>query len=96
MESKLIDFFAFLSFLANSQFWESSVRTIGNFPGFLSALASNNAFIIKLVMMWTSRTLVGTLKISLDRLTFFVFTKKEFSTVLSCYATIFVCIAVCT
>ena len=30
-------------------------------------------------MMWTSRTLVGTLKISLDRLTFFAFTKKEFS-----------------
>ena len=65
LESKLIDFFAFLSFLANSQFWESSVRTIGNFPGFLSALASNNAFTIKLVKMWTSRTLVGTLAGSL-------------------------------
>ena len=41
------------------------------FPHFLSALASNNAFIIKLVKMWPGGTLdvvVGTLKISLDRL----------------------------
>jgi len=36
------------------------------------ALASNNAFIIKLVKMWpggTPHVVVGTLKISLDRLT---------------------------
>ena len=48
-----------------------TVRKIGDFPHFLSALASNNQFIIKLVKMWPGGTLhvvVGTLKISLDRL----------------------------
>ena len=29
-----------------------TVRILGDFPSFLSALASNNAFIIKLVKMW--------------------------------------------
>ena len=44
---------------------------LGIFPHFLSALASNIQFIIKLVKMWPGGTLhvvVGTLKISLDRL----------------------------
>ena len=48
-----------------------TVRKIGDFPHFLSALASNNAFIIKLVKMWPGGTLhvvVRTLKISLNRL----------------------------
>ena len=47
------------------------VHKIGDFPHFLSALASNNQFIIKLVKMWpggTPHVVVGTLKISLDRL----------------------------
>ena len=54
---------------------------IGDFPRFLSALASNNLFIIKLVKMWPGGTLhvvVGTLKMSLDRLKH----KKEFCRVL--------------
>ena len=41
------------------------------FPSFLSALASNNQLIIKLVKMWSGGTphvVVGTLKISSDRL----------------------------
>ena len=41
------------------------------FPHFLSALASNNQFIVKLAKMWPGRTLHvvdGTLKISSDRL----------------------------
>ena len=33
------------------------LRKIGDFPHFLSALASNNAFIIKLVKMWPGGTL---------------------------------------
>ena len=48
-----------------------TVHKIGDFPHFLSALASNNQFIIKLVKMWPGGTLhvvVGTLKISLDQL----------------------------
>ena len=48
-----------------------TVRKIGDFPHFLSALTSNNQFIIKLVKMWpggTPHVVVGTLKISLDRL----------------------------
>ena len=48
-----------------------TVRKIGDFPHFLSALASNNQFIIKLVKMWpggTPHVVVGTLKISFDRL----------------------------
>ena len=48
-----------------------TVRKTGDFPHFLSALASNNAFIIKLVKMWPGGTplvVIGTLKISLDQL----------------------------
>ena len=48
-----------------------TVRILGDFPHFLSALPSNNQFIIKLVKMWlggTPHVVVGTLKISLDRL----------------------------
>ena len=48
-----------------------TVRKIGDFPHYLSALASNNQFIITLVKMWPGRTLhvvVRTLKITLDRL----------------------------
>ena len=55
--------------LAKSPFEPFTVRKIGDFPRFLSALASNNLFIIKLVKMWPGGTLhvvVGTLKISLD------------------------------
>ena len=61
---------------------------IGDFPHFLSALASNNQFIIKLVKMWPGGILhvvVGTLKISLDRLKIKKKEKKhkkEFSRVL--------------
>ena len=46
-----------------------TVRKIGEFHSCLSALTSNNQFIIKLVKMWPGRTphvVVGTLKISLD------------------------------
>ena len=70
LESKLINFFVFL---ANSLFWKSSTFTvpeIGDFPSFLSALESNDAFIIK---MWPGRipdVVVGTLKVSLDQLFF--------------------------
>ena len=42
-----------------------TARKIGDFPHFLSALASNNQFIIKLVKMWpggTPHVVVGTLK----------------------------------
>ena len=59
-----------LNLLANSQFWKSSTFTvciIGDIPSFLSTLASNNAFIIKIVKMWPSGTpdvVVGTLQIS--------------------------------
>ena len=63
-----------LNLLADSQFWESSIvhcPYTWNLPSFLSALASNNAFIFKLVKMWLGGALmhvvVGTLKISLDR-----------------------------
>ena len=61
LESKLIEFFVFVAY---SLSWES--QTV---PHFLSALASNNQFIITLVKMWpggTLHVLVGTLKISLD------------------------------
>ena len=54
-----------------------TVRKIGDFPHFLSALASNNQFIIKLVKMWAGGTLhvvVGTLKISLKK---FLKTKQK-------------------
>ena len=50
-----------------------TVRKIGDFPCFLSALPSNNQFIIKLVKMWLGgapHVVVGTLKISLDRLNY--------------------------
>ena len=47
-----------------------TVRKLGDFPSFLSALASNNAFIIELVKMWLGEArhvVVRTLKISLDQ-----------------------------
>ena len=60
------------------------VSGVFNSFSFLSALASNNVFIIKLVKMWLGGTpdmVVGTLKISSDLLlSFFVLfcvTKKE-------------------
>ena len=57
-----------LKLLANSfgSLQPLTVHTIRDFPSFLSAVASNNAFIIK---VWPGRTpdvVVGTLKISLD------------------------------
>ena len=58
---------------------------LGDFPHFLSALPSNNQFIINLVKMWpggTPHVVVGALKISLDRLK--KKHKKEFIRVLSC------------
>ena len=48
-----------------------TVRILGDFPHFLSALPSNNQFIIKLVKMWPGgapHVVVGTLKLSLDQL----------------------------
>ena len=51
-----------------------------DFPHFLLALVSNNQFIIKLVKMWPAGTVhvvVGTLKISLDRLTTYTHTHKN-------------------
>ena len=76
LESKLIEFFVFVNFKCTVRFGSLhplTVRKIGDFPHFLSALTSNNQFIIiiKLVKMWPGGTLhvvVGTLKISLDRL----------------------------
>ena len=44
-----------------------TVRNIGDFPHFLSALASNDQFIVKLAKMWPGETfhvVVGTLKVS--------------------------------
>ena len=72
LESKLIEFFVFVNFKHTVRFGSLhplTVRKIGDFPHFLSALTSNNQFIIKLVKMWPGSTLhvvVGTLKISLD------------------------------
>ena len=51
-----------------------TVRILGNFPSFLSALASNNAFIIKLVKMWLGgapHVVVGTLKVKIYIYIFF-------------------------
>ena len=48
-----------------------TVRKIGDFPYFLSALPSNNQLIIKLIKMLPGgapHVVVGTLKVSLDRL----------------------------
>ena len=79
LESKLIEFFVFVNF------WELQPFTVcktGDFPHFLLALASNNAFIIKLVKMWpggTPHVVVGTLKISLDRLK-----KKKHKSLVEC------------
>ena len=73
LESKLIKLFVFVNFEQTVRFGSLelfTVRKIGDFPHFLSALASNNRFIIKLAKMWPGGTLhvvVGTLKISLDR-----------------------------
>ena len=74
LEPKLIKLFVFVNFEQTVHFGSLepfTVCKIGDFPLFLSALASNNQFIIKLVKMWPGGTLyvvVGTLKISLDRL----------------------------
>ena len=65
LESKLIKLSVFVNFEQTVCFGslESfTVRIIGDFPNFLSALVSNNHFIVK---MWPGRTLhvvVGTLK----------------------------------
>ena len=59
LESKLIEFFVFVNFERTVSFGSLqlfTVRKIGDFPHFLLALASNNAFIIKLVKMWTGGT----------------------------------------
>ena len=43
-----------------------TVRILGDFSSFLSALTANNAFVIKLVKMWlcgAPHVVVGTLKI---------------------------------
>ena len=62
---------------AKSQFWESltihSVAILVDFPSFLWALASNDAFIIKLFKMWLGGipgVVFGTLQISLGCLFF--------------------------
>ena len=76
----MIEFFVFVNFQHTVRFGslqQFTVRKIGDFPHSLSAVASNNQFKIKLVKMWSDGTphvVVGTLKISLDRLK-----KKEFS-----------------
>ena len=70
LESKLIDFFVLLKFQRTVSFGSLqpfTVRKIGDFPHFLSALASNNQFIIKLVKMWSGGTphvVVGTCSVS--------------------------------
>ena len=74
LESKQIDLFVLLKLQRIVSFGSLhpfTVRKIGDFPHFLSALTSNNQFIIKLFKMWPGGTLhvvVGTLKISLDPL----------------------------
>ena len=53
-----------------------ALRILGDFPHFLSALPFNNQFIIQLVKMWPGRAphvVVGTLKITLDRLNCVIF-----------------------
>ena len=55
LESKLIEFFVLVKFYCTVRFGSLepfTVCKIGDFPRFLSALASNNQFIIKLVKMW--------------------------------------------
>ena len=70
----MIKLFVFVNFEQTVRFGglePFTVRKIEDFPHFLLALASNNRFIIKLVKMWPGGTLhvvVGTLKISLERL----------------------------
>ena len=79
LESKLIDFFVFYRTVRVRSNQPFTVRKIGDFPHFLLALASNNQFIIKLVKMWPGGTLhvvVGTLKVSLDRLKTHTHTQK--------------------
>ena len=76
LESKPIDFFVWLKLYQTVSFGSLppfTVRKIGDFPHFLSALPSNNQFI-------TPHMVVGTLKISLDRLK----KKKERSLVECC------------
>ena len=74
LEPKLIDFFVLWNVQHTVRFGSLepfTVCKIGDFPHFLSALASNNQFMIKLVKMQSGRTphvVVETLKISLDQL----------------------------
>ena len=58
LESKLIKLFVFVNFEQTVRFGSLkpfTVRKIGDFPHFLSALASNNQFIIKLVKLWPGK-----------------------------------------
>ena len=84
LESKQIEFFVFVTFSTQSVLGVFIRSLSVDFPHFLSALTSNNQFIIKLVKMWpggTPHVVVGTLKMSLDRLKK-KRKKKEFSRVL--------------
>ena len=44
--------FVFIQIVSFGNLQLFTVRILGNFPSILSALASNNAFIIKLVKVW--------------------------------------------
>ena len=71
LESKLIEFFVLVNFCTQSVLGVLNRSLSIKMGHFLSALASNNQFIIKLVKMWSGGTphvVVGTLKISLDQL----------------------------
>ena len=71
LESKLIEFFVFVNFSNTVCFGSLKPFTVRKIGHFVSALASNNQFKIKLVKMWPGETLhvvVRTLKISLDQL----------------------------
>ena len=60
LNTKLIVLFVFVKFLHTIRFGSLqpfTVRKIGDFPHFPSALASNNQFIIKLFKMWPGGTL---------------------------------------
>ena len=65
LESKLIDIFAFINFYKLSL----SIKL----PSFLLGLASDNAFIIKMWPGGTPDVVVGSLRICLDQLLFFLF-----------------------
>ena len=75
---------------------------LGNFPSFLSPLASNHAFIIRLVKMWLGEPWSSCgedqgsprLKISLDWL-MIIFAKREFSRLLSCHVAVSIVMLAC-